>query len=225
MPQTSRQPRAPSRGLWRLRACPPRDLEDFARKAGHGRSRSQQPVTNVTKVASKRDQNEIDYILKCQAEAAHLLLELYTLYLFQLHIWSYLQVLAGLYSLDWAWWCDDMWCFSCKFIAIAVNSCALACIAIMAMLEESTSQPRFWPYREPMLQVLSKRIKERKKERHGWYHFKCINIWENVRTQGQWGLRGPEDWSSLKFALRSRTSVGPLVRWGASPWRNPENDS
>ena len=163
MPQTSRQPRAPSRGLWRLRACPPRDLEDFARKAGHGRSRSQQPVTNVTKVASKRDQNEIDYILKCQAEAAHLLLELYTLYLFQLHIWSYLQVLAGLYSLDWAWWCDDMWCFSCKFIAIAVNSCALACIAIMAMLEESTSQPRFWPYREPMLQVLSKRIKERKK--------------------------------------------------------------
>ena len=86
VPQTSRQPRAPSRGLWRLRACPPRDLEDFARKAGHGRSRSQQPVTNVTKVASKRDQNEIDYILKCQAEAAHLLLELYTLYLFQLHI-------------------------------------------------------------------------------------------------------------------------------------------
>ena len=94
-----------------------------------GRSRRAQD-----KAASKRHRSA----KRPKPLAAHLMLKLYTLYT-SLHFSAYLQVLAGLYSVDWTWWCDDVWCFICKFTAIAVNSCASACIAIMAMLEESTS--------------------------------------------------------------------------------------
>ena len=119
-------------GLWRLRACPPRDLEDFARKAG------------VAGRRTKQQRNDIETTSKCKAaEAASCSFDAKAVH--SLHIFTLFSIFAGscwslLRGLNvMMWWFDDVWCFICNFTAIAVNSCASACIAIMAMLEESTS--------------------------------------------------------------------------------------
>jgi len=133
--QTAHQPRARrivASSSQAFGACAP--VRHVISRTLPGRQESQGAGQSSIETTSKRHRS----VKQPKPLAAHLMLKLYTLYT-SLHFSAYLQVLAGLYSVDWTWWCDDVWCFICKFAAIAVNSCASACIAIMAMLEESTS--------------------------------------------------------------------------------------